>query len=421
MTASGGLWLTSRRDCGPLGGGSNADDPSLKSRDHESGDARQVRERNGLGGPDEGQRLLGNTAAGLFGVELAISLRHGSDRRHAADVVLGAVRVGWALSRRADGVVGGQRPRRLQQSAVWPLHEKLLPKAKEEAKRGFTSVLLLPLRVTRAFRAHILTGAARLLFWDARLTFFENGVPRLNEKQFQKGKLGAIRRRLIRSSWSISPWRASDAVLIHIWAVPPHVTREDLKRAAERKRSCLPHDTDQGERPMPTPSTRKKTRRSRRPCIGRCEEDCMRAPAQPTDGATGTARQTAKPRDPEDQAGRHSVGPSRRRRSRGLRKPLFLSDEETAVVLGISRRTVNSLASSGRLIAIHPEGIRARRFAWTDVKALADQWIVTPKGSRPRSDTAETVRLPRVALYRRMVRGLSCSDQAVPHPPGDGQ
>ena len=86
-----------------------------------------------------------------------------------------------------------------------PFIQKLLPKAKEEAKRGFTSVLLLPLRVTRAFRAHILTGAARLLFCDARLTFFENGVPRLNEKQFQKGKLVGDPAVFDRSSWSISP------------------------------------------------------------------------------------------------------------------------------------------------------------------------------------------------------------------------
>ena len=107
----------------------------------------------------------------------------------------------------------------------------------------------------------------------------------------------------------------------------------------------------------------------------------MRAPARPTDGATGTERQTAKPRDSDDLAGQPSVGPSRRRRPRAFAvEPLFLTDEETAIMLGISRRTVNYLASSGRLIAIHPSGMRARRFARTDVEALADQWIRAAKG-----------------------------------------
>jgi excisionase family DNA binding protein len=58
----------------------------------------------------------------------------------------------------------------------------------------------------------------------------------------------------------------------------------------------------------------------------------------------------------------------------------LLRDEETAVMLGVSRRTVHSLASSGRLIAIHPAGIRARRFARSDVEALADQWVREAKG-----------------------------------------
>jgi excisionase family DNA binding protein len=93
------------------------------------------------------------------------------------------------------------------------------------------------------------------------------------------------------------------------------------------------------------------------------------------------SKAAALSRDPDDLEGRPSSGPSRRRRPRAFAvEPLLLRDEETAVMLGVSRRTVNSLASSGRLIAIHPPGMRARRFARTDVEALADQWIRDGKG-----------------------------------------
>jgi excisionase family DNA binding protein len=61
-------------------------------------------------------------------------------------------------------------------------------------------------------------------------------------------------------------------------------------------------------------------------------------------------------------------------------EPLLLRDEETAIMLGVSRRTVHSLVSSGTLVAIHPAGMRARRFARSDVEALADQWIREARG-----------------------------------------
>jgi hypothetical protein len=59
---------------------------------------------------------------------------------------------------------------------------KILPKAKQEAANGFTSVFLIPMRATKAFRQHILRGAAELLFCDKRLIFWENGAPRVNAK-----------------------------------------------------------------------------------------------------------------------------------------------------------------------------------------------------------------------------------------------
>lgn len=64
-----------------------------------------------------------------------------------------------------------------------PFVQKMLAKAKEEAEKGFTSTLLLPMRVTYAFRKHILHGASELLFCSRRITFFENGEPRWNQKK----------------------------------------------------------------------------------------------------------------------------------------------------------------------------------------------------------------------------------------------
>jgi excisionase family DNA binding protein len=64
-------------------------------------------------------------------------------------------------------------------------------------------------------------------------------------------------------------------------------------------------------------------------------------------------------------------------------EPLLLTDDEAAVLLGVSRRTVTSLASSGKLTAIHPAGMRMRRFARTEILALVDQWLRDAKGEEP--------------------------------------
>ena len=65
--------------------------------------------------------------------------------------------------------------------------QKILRAAKLEAAQGFTSTFLLPMRVTKAFHAHVLQGAADLMFCDARLTFYENGEPRWNAKKLAQG------------------------------------------------------------------------------------------------------------------------------------------------------------------------------------------------------------------------------------------
>ena len=56
-------------------------------------------------------------------------------------------------------------------------------------------------------------------------------------------------------------------------------------------------------------------------------------------------------------------------------EPLLLRDDEAAVLLGVSRRTVATLASSGKLTPIHPAGMRMRRFARAEIVALVEQWV----------------------------------------------
>ena len=59
----------------------------------------------------------------------------------------------------------------------------LLCKARVNAAYyGCTTVFLLPMRATRAFHEYILEGATELRFCDKRLTFWENGAPRVNPR-----------------------------------------------------------------------------------------------------------------------------------------------------------------------------------------------------------------------------------------------
>lgn len=116
-----------------------------------------------------------------------------------------------------------------------PFVQKLLVKAKHEAKQGFTAALLLPMRATKAFHAHVLNGACELWFCDKRITFFENGVPRLNAKQWAKGRVVADPAVfdsivvIFRPGSFVQP-------TVWCWQVPAHVTKADLELAADRKR-----------------------------------------------------------------------------------------------------------------------------------------------------------------------------------------
>lgn len=54
--------------------------------------------------------------------------------------------------------------------------------AKAMKTKGFDSTLLLPLRVTTAFKRHVMSGAAQVFLCDRRIRFYENGKPRLDAK-----------------------------------------------------------------------------------------------------------------------------------------------------------------------------------------------------------------------------------------------
>lgn len=128
-----------------------------------------------------------------------------------------------------------------------PFIQKLLKVAKGWTKLGeyhdgFTSTLLLPMRVTKGFKKHILAGASDLLFCDTRLTFFEDGMPRLNEAKFGKrGKKGQLLKvptdPAVFDSIIVRYQPGTTRLNVGIWNVPKHVTKDDIERAVERRRS----------------------------------------------------------------------------------------------------------------------------------------------------------------------------------------
>lgn len=122
-----------------------------------------------------------------------------------------------------------------------PFIQRLLKVARTWRGHGFASTLLLPMRVTKGFKDHIIDGGAELFFCDKRITFFENGVPRLNERQLLKrGKNGQPLKPhgdgsvfdsiIVRFDPRI---RNTD---VKLWNVPKHVTADDLARAVERRK-----------------------------------------------------------------------------------------------------------------------------------------------------------------------------------------
>lgn len=116
-----------------------------------------------------------------------------------------------------------------------PFIQRLLALAKFWKVEGFASTLLLPMRVTKAFKAHVIEGASDLLFCDSRLTFFENGVPRLNEKNWREHQR-AVADPAVFDSIIVRYAPGRTALHVGIWSVPKHVTKQDLDRAVERRK-----------------------------------------------------------------------------------------------------------------------------------------------------------------------------------------
>lgn len=113
-----------------------------------------------------------NTDFGPFEIDLTASLQdHLCPTWFGPDgVKFDALKANWTLY----GTKGYSNP------PYGPFVGKMLLKAKEEAARGFESTLLLPVRITKAFRLHVLCGATYLLFCDKRIAFWENGAPKIN-------------------------------------------------------------------------------------------------------------------------------------------------------------------------------------------------------------------------------------------------
>lgn len=124
-----------------------------------------------------------------------------------------------------------------------PFVQHMLRVAKHQASAcEFASTLLLPMRVTTAFKAHVLQGAAELLFCDRRLVFFEHGAPRINQKAWEKkGQLRADPAMFDSILVRYLPGIRSDAYpKLGVWQVPPHVTTEDLERARPATSPAVP-------------------------------------------------------------------------------------------------------------------------------------------------------------------------------------
>lgn len=94
---------------------------------------------------------------------------------------------------------------------------RMLKKAKAEAAIGFSSTLLLPVRITKAFHAHVLCGATEVWFCDKRIAFWENGAPKPDPKTLKP--TGALFDSMIvryLPGMRFSPPR------VRTWHVPPH-------------------------------------------------------------------------------------------------------------------------------------------------------------------------------------------------------
>ena len=102
-----------------------------------------------------------------------------------------------------------------------PFVPQILKKAKAEAKVGFVSTFLLPVRMTRAFHHHVLCGASELWFCDKRITFWENGAPKLTLTK--KGTYEITSALFDSMIVRYAPGQRFSPPRVGSWKVPPHV------------------------------------------------------------------------------------------------------------------------------------------------------------------------------------------------------
>jgi len=154
---------------------------------------------------------------GPFDVDLtADGARHCLPRWFGPDSPLGrvdALAVNWTTY----GLRGYSNP------PYGPFVQQIVPYAVRMQHAGFTSVFLLPLRVTETFKSYIVeNGASELLFCDKRICFYENGQPRWNAKQLAQGR-HVPDPAIFDSIVVIFRPGISKRARTGLWRVPPHV------------------------------------------------------------------------------------------------------------------------------------------------------------------------------------------------------
>jgi hypothetical protein len=157
-------------------------------------------------------------------------------KRHLQDDWLGpgssiqedALQGGWSNVMLRSGM----RARSGYSNPVYgPFVQRFLPICADEAERDFRSTLLLPMRVTKAFKDWVMGHASHVLLCDKRLVFFENGVPRIN---YDKRGVPHASPSLFDSMIVIfAPREPGERITptFEMYNVPPHVTDHDVERA----------------------------------------------------------------------------------------------------------------------------------------------------------------------------------------------
>jgi hypothetical protein len=106
--------------------------------------------------------------------------------------------------------------------------EKMLLAADIAKGLEFRTTLFLPLRITRAFKKHVLQGAQELLFCDKRIVFREHGAPR-----FSRDKTGKMRPDTALFDSIVVryyPGGAGRELKVGVWEVPPHVWTDEWRQ-----------------------------------------------------------------------------------------------------------------------------------------------------------------------------------------------